>query len=149
MSRQRHSKTASGHEALLDSRARLAREDLSTLTGLDKAYEAFRVARNQAGQLLSAAYAVQAIAAAYADFRDARLWVARLRDARPAAAMLTTLEQLVVCGAIISATVIVDTTGFDSPAIAAALEQALQLVARAFGADASNDVVAVARALLE
>ena len=134
---------------LRDARARLAREDLTTLPDFEKAYESFRAAGDQAGQLLTAGYAVQAIAAAYADFRHGRLWVTRLREARSAATGLSTVEQLVVLGAIVSATVIVDTTRLDSPASAAALEQALRILEDAFAADAGNDLLAVARALLE
>jgi DNA-binding SARP family transcriptional activator len=135
--------------ALHEVRSRLGREDLSTLPALDAAFKAFGELGDCQGQLLVAAYAVQAIAAAYADFRQAAPWVARLRELQTAVAELSAPEQLVVCGAIISATVIVDTVGFDTPAIRAATDQALQLLTRDFDDAADNDAVAVARALLE
>jgi DNA-binding SARP family transcriptional activator len=130
-------------------RRRLRCEDLSVLGDLDDAHERFTECRDAAGRLVAAAYAVQTIASAYANFRGASRWVERLRDAQAALPALSERERLVVLGAIVSATVIVDTTGFDSPEIAAAVEEALQLTARDLGADARDDVVAVARALLE
>ena len=129
--------------------ARLGREDLSTLPAFERAYKSLRDDDDAGGALLAAAYAVQAIAAAYADFRDANTWVARLHEAQPAIATLDAQERLVVYAAIVSAAVIVDTTGFDAPEVAAALEQALQLLPGLQEARARNDVVAGARALLE
>jgi hypothetical protein len=138
-----------GRELLYLAVAPLGREDLSTLPAFERAYVALRDDCDTGGALLAAAYAVQVIAAAYADFRAARTWVSRLREAQVAATMLPAHEQLVVCGAIVSAAVIVDTTGFDAPDVAAALEHALQLLSRDFDAAFADDAVAVARALLE
>ena len=139
-----------GSDLLRDAVARLAREDLSALPAVDHAFRILRTERDRGGQLLAAAYAVQAIAAAYADFRDAELWVSRLRRTRLAMTTLSGNERLVVCGAIVSATVIVDTTGFEAPDVRAALEQALALLGQQrFDADRANDVLGVARALLE
>jgi DNA-binding SARP family transcriptional activator len=138
-----------GRQLLREAALRLAHEDLFALPALDDAFRALRVERDRGGQLLAAAYAVQAIAAAYADFREAELWVSRLREARPAMASLGDSERLVVCGAVVSATVIVDTAGFEAPDVRAALEQALALLGQPFDADRASDVLAVARALLE
>jgi DNA-binding SARP family transcriptional activator len=129
--------------------ARLGREDLSTLPAFERVYAGLRDEGDAGGALLTAAYAVQAIAAAYADFREATAWVARLHEAQPAIAALGAHGQLVVCAAIVSAAVIVDTTGFDAPKVSAALEQALQLLPRVKEEHARDDVVAAARALLE
>jgi len=138
-----------GRELLREAAARLAREDLSALPAFDHAFRTLRAERDRGGQLMAAAYAVQAITAAYADFRDAQLWVSRLRQTRPAMTSLRDDERLVVCGAMVSATVIVDTAGFETPDVRAALEQALALLPQDFGTDRANDVLAVARALLE
>jgi len=129
--------------------ARLGREDLSTLPAFEAAWAALCGEGDAGGALLAAAYAVQAIAAAYADFRKATAWVARLHEAQPAIATLGAPEQLVVSAAIVSAAVIVDTTGFDAPEVSAALEQALQLLPHVQGEYARDDAVAAARALLE
>ena len=129
--------------------ARLGREDLSTLPAFERAYKSLRDDGDAGGALLAAAYSVQVIAAAYADFREASTWVARLHEAQPAIATLDAQERLVVYAAIVSAAVIVDTTGFDAPEVAAALEQALQLLPGLQEARARDDVVAAARALLE
>ena len=66
--------------------ARLGREDLSTLPAFERVYAGLRDEGDAGGALLTAAYAVQAIAAAYADFREATAWVARLHEAQPAIA---------------------------------------------------------------
>jgi two-component SAPR family response regulator len=140
---------AAGPRQLRAARARLGRDDLSVLPALEEAYGSLQRVNDACGKLLTAAHAVQTIAAAYADFREAARWVRRLREDEHAFTDLSPRERLVVCGAIVSAAVIVDTTGFDSPAVAHALEQALQLLASDLGEDATDDVIAVARALLE
>jgi DNA-binding SARP family transcriptional activator len=136
-------------ELLRAAVARLGREDLSTLPAFERAHAALRDAGDAGGALLAAACAVQVIAAAYADFRDATAWVERLHEAQPALETLDAHGQLIVCSAIVSAAVIVDTTGFDAPEVSAALEQALRLLPRVHGEHARDDVVAAARALLE
>lgn len=136
-------------EVLREAASRLEREDLSALCSLEHAFRVLRTKRDRGGQLLASAYAVQAIAAAYADFREAQLWVTRLREARPAMATLSENERLVVCGAVVSATVIVDTAGFETPDVRAALEEALALLTQRLDLDRADDVLAVARALLE
>ena len=138
-----------GRELLRVAAARLGREDLSTLPAFEAAYAALRGEGDAGGALLAAAYAVQAIAAAYGDFRNATAWVARLYEMQPAIAALEAHEQLIVSAAIVSAAVIVDTTGFDAPEVSAALEHALQLLPRVQDEHPRDDVVAAARALLE
>jgi LuxR family transcriptional regulator, maltose regulon positive regulatory protein len=138
-----------GRALLRAAALRLANEDLSALGALEQAFLVLRDERDRGGQLLAAAYAVQTIAAAYADFREAQRWVSRLSQGRPAMATLCERERLVVCGAMVSAAVIVDTTSFEAPDVRAALENALALLARPVSVDAANDVLAVARALLE
>jgi DNA-binding SARP family transcriptional activator len=138
-----------GWQQLDGARKRLQREDLTVLPVLERAYESLRAAREGDGQLLTAAYGVQAIAAAYADFRHAGQWVGRLQDAQDATARLSPPERLVVCAAIVSAAVVVDTAAFDSPAIAEALEQGLRILHDDADALPVADALAAARALLE
>jgi DNA-binding SARP family transcriptional activator len=138
-----------GWHQLDDARKRLQREDLTVLPALERAYESLRAAREGDGQLLTAAYGVQAIAAAYADFRHAERWVGRLQDVQAATARLSPPERLVVCAAIVSAAVIVDTAAFDSPVIAEAVEQGLRILHDDAATLPAADALAAARALLE
>src|SRR5947209_7088955 len=71
-----------GWQALRAASSRLSREDLTTLGAFEAAYGALQAADDAPGMLLTVAYAVQAIAAAYADFREAAQWVERLREAQ-------------------------------------------------------------------
>ena len=116
-----------GRELLREAASRLSREDLSVLAALDDAFRSLGRERDRTGQLLAAAYAVQTIAAAYADFRQAQVWVSRLLENRPATDALLEHQRLVVCAAVVSATVIIDTTGFDTPDVRAALFRMAQI----------------------
>jgi len=140
---------AVGERMLDDARRRLGREELTVLPLLDDAYRSFVESGHAARALLCASYAVQAIAAAYADFRQAKLWVARLQQGRSHGAELQAPERLVVAGASVSSAVIVDTGALESPDIMRALEEALQLLALEHDISAADDVVAAGRAILE
>jgi len=138
-----------GAEALRDAVAQLQLEELAALPGLSRAYTLFEADHDSRGCLLTASYAVLALAAAYADFRTAATWAQRLKDASRGADALAVDEELLFCGATVAATVIVDTGGYDSPGVREAIEQALHLMTDRVQETRIESCYVVARALLE